>query len=129
MRYIILEKAQAKVGHVIVVNDGEEAEITAVGKDGVTARDKQGKKFQVLHEHVEVKGKSKPTESEEDEGKKSKGKIKPELEVADDEEDKESVEKKAEKKQTKKVSKKKNAKVPPAEKAKMGEVNPSGKEQ
>lgn len=126
MKYIILEKAQAKVGHVIMVNDGEEAEVTAVGEDGVTARDEKGKKFQVLHDHVKVKGKG-GKEEEEEPGKEEQepGKKETQLEVADDEEDKESEKEKA----GKKVAKKKKSKVPPAERAKMGEVNPSGKEQ
>ena len=115
MKYIILEKAQAKVGHVIMVNDGEEAEVTAVGEDGVTARDEKGKKFQVMHDHVEVKGKGVGKEEEDEEpGKKEKkpGKEEPDLEVADDEEDKESEEEKTEKKPPKKkvVKKEKGAK-------------------
>jgi len=113
MKYIILEKAQAKVGHVIMVNDGEEAEVTAVGEDGVTARDEKGKKFQVLHDHVEVKGKGGGKE-EEGPGKKEQkpGKGEPDLEVADDEEDKESEEEKTEKKPPKKkvIKKEKGAK-------------------
>lgn len=107
------QQSKVKVGHVIIVSDGKKAKVTAVGKDGVTAKDEKGKKYQVLHEQVKIK------DNEEDKGKKQ-----PELEVADDEEDKESVEEKREKK---KLPKKK--KVSPADRAKMAEVGPSGKEQ
>jgi hypothetical protein len=115
MKYIILEKSEKErkkvnVGHVIICND-EEAEVTATGKDGVTARDEKGKKFQVLHDHVEVKGKGGGKKEEgpvKEEQKPRKGE--PDLEVADDEEDKESVEEKAEKKPPKKKVTKKGKK-------------------
>lgn len=118
MKYIILEKSEreekkVKVGHVIMVGNDEEAEVTAIGKDGVTARDEKGKKFQVLHDHVEVKGKGGGKEEEEEEpGKKEQkpGKEEPDLEVADDEEDKESEEEKTEKKPPKKKVAKKGKK-------------------
>jgi ribosomal protein S25 len=53
------------VGHKILVGDDEdtEAKVTAVGKDGVTARDKKGKTHQILHKHIKVK----EDEDEEDE--------------------------------------------------------------
>jgi hypothetical protein len=44
-------KVTSKVGQIINV-EGKKGTITAVGKDGVTARDEKGKAHQILHDHV-----------------------------------------------------------------------------
>jgi hypothetical protein len=83
MMYIILEKSKKEleedqekdqeespeeqtegkvdVGNVILVPDTKKkAEVTAVGKDGVTARDDKGNKFQMVHENVKTKDGKEP---------------------------------------------------------------------
>jgi ribosomal protein S25 len=87
MKYIILLKAKGKeeieaskssvqdpyklelnVGHVIVIPNTEtKVNVTAIGKDGVTAQDDEGNKFLIRHENVKTE---EEVEEDADDGKK-----------------------------------------------------------
>jgi preprotein translocase subunit YajC len=45
-------KPKVNIGHVILVAGKQKAKITAVGKDGVTAKDSKGNKYLILHNSV-----------------------------------------------------------------------------
>lgn len=64
------QQEPSKVGEKISVG-GKEIEVTAVGRDGVTARDEQGQKHQITHQNVQKEG-GKPKE----ETKSVKAKVK-----------------------------------------------------
>jgi len=65
--------SNVEVGHKILVGDGEdtEAEVTAVGQHGVTAKDSKGNKHQILHQHVKKQdGQDEDEEEDEDDDEK-----------------------------------------------------------
>lgn len=134
MRYIILEKSKEEledkekdkeekpeeqteskvdVGHVVLVpGTKKKAEVTAVGKDGVTARDDKGNRFQMVHENVKTKDGKEPKEEEKPEENE-----KPEK---PEEKDGDSIDSKLPKE-------KKEGKKPPKEKDEKEEEKEDGK--
>jgi|GEM_PF-6598227 len=55
-----------EVGHVILIGEGHEAKVVAVGKDGVTAKDDKGNKHLITHDNVEKKGGKKSEKDKDD---------------------------------------------------------------
>ena len=67
---------KVEVGHVIIIPETEKkVNVTAVGKDGVTAQDEKGNKYLVRHENVVTENDQKENESDAENEQKEKIKI------------------------------------------------------